>query len=454
MLGAVRPLLLLVLVSAAALAQTTAIRNGTVIDVLTGGSRRATVVVTGAKIISVGAARIPKRAKVIDASGKFIIPGLWDMHVHLWESDPMFDLYTAHGITGIRDMGSDYIRTRRWGKAALSGTGPYVFTSGSPVDGPASESAKFTLFRVSSPEDGRRAADTLDNQGVDFLNLLSTVPRNAYFALAQRARVRRAIFAGHVPESVSVAEAIDARQRSVEHLFGIAIACSTQEKEVRRERAAAIARRDNAALRELRERTYATYSESKAMDLFRRMARFDVSQVPTLTLRQRLALIGAEERVAYPRGKSVPKAIREAWTDPRAQLKDISPETLQRLREDYEFHQRLVGLMSRMGVNLLAGTDTGDPYVIPGAALHDELALLVDAGLTPLEAIRTATSNVARYFNLEASFGTIDRGKSADLVILNANPLDDIRNTQRIWAVMVRGKLMDRKRLDAKLAFK
>jgi imidazolonepropionase-like amidohydrolase len=107
--------------------------------------------------------------------------------------------------------------------------------------------------------------------------------------------------------------------------------------------------------------------------------------------------------------------------------------------------------MSRNGVELLAGTDTGDPYVIPGAALHDELALLVTAGLTPAEALRTATSNAARYLNLEESFGTIDRGKSADLVILNANPLEDIKNTRRIWAVMVRGKLVDRKRLDAML---
>ena len=436
-----------------AIAQTTAIRNATVIDVITGDARRTNIIVVGSKIAAVGAAaRIPAGADVINGTGKFIIPGLWDMHVHLWESQPMFDLYTAHGVTGIRDMGSNYERSRQWAKQALAGTGPRVFTCGSPVDGPESEAAKFPVIRAAFAEDGRRATDSLDTQGVDFVKVLSTLPRDAYIALAQRARVRRAIFAGHVPESISVTEAIDARQRSMEHLFGIALACSSEEADLRLRRSDAIARKDTNKVREVRERTYSTFSESKAADLFKRMARYGVWQTPTLTLRHRLSLIGLEQLAIDPRVKAVPKTIREAWTDPRKDMKNVSPETLERFRADYDFHRRLVGLMRRNGVDLLAGTDTGDPYVIPGAALHDELALLVDAGLTELEALRAATSNAARYFNLEVSSGTIERGKIADLVILDANPLADIRNTRRIRAVMIRGKLIDRKRLDAMLA--
>jgi imidazolonepropionase-like amidohydrolase len=118
---------------------------------------------------------------------------------------------------------------------------------------------------------------------------------------------------------------------------------------------------------------------------------------------------------------------------------------------DYEFHSRLVALMNRNGVDLLAGTDSGEDSVIPGAALHDELALLVEAGLTPAAALRAATINAARYFNLERTHGTIERGKTADLVLLDANPLTDIRNTKRIRSVVVRGTLLDRKRLDRML---
>jgi hypothetical protein len=446
--------LLFLLAAATALtAQTTAIRNIDIVDVITGTTQRGNVVVAGSKIVAAGpAARVPAKAAVVDGKGKFVIPGLWDMHVHLWESEPMFDLYTAHGVTGLRDMGSDYDRTRAWGRQALAGIGPRVFTCGSPVDGPASEAAKFPVVHAAGPEDGRRAADSLDTQGVDFIKVLSTLPHDAYIALAQRARLRRAVFAGHVPESVSIEEAIDARQRSMEHLFGIALACSSDEYDLRLKRADAITHKDNLALRGIRERNRETFSESKANELFRRMGRFGVWQVPTLSLRERLALIGLERLATNPLVKAVPEAVRKNWTDPRTDLKDVSPETLDRLRADYDLHRRIVSLMQRNRVDLLTGTDTGDPYVIPGAALHDELALLVDAGLSPAEALRAATSNAARYFNLQLTHGTVERGKIADLVILDSNPLVDIRNTRRIHAVMVRGKLLDRKRLNKMLA--
>jgi hypothetical protein len=437
----------------AASAQTSAIRNATIIDVTTGTSRRGNIVITGSKIAAAGpVVRIPAAAKTIDGTGKFVIPGLWDMHVHLWASDPMFDLYTAYGVTGVRDMGSKYEQTRAWARQALAGIGPKVFTSGAPVDGPSSEAAKFPVVRVAGPDDGRRAADSLDTQGVDFITVLSTVSRDAYTALSQRARLRRAILAGHVPESVTVATAIDSRQRSMEHLFGVALACSSEEYDLRLKRADAIAKHDTDAIREVRQRTYDTFSESKCVELFRRMARFGVWQTPTLTLRQRLAFIGVEHLAADVRAKSVPKAVRESWKDPTEIAKNVSPAVLERLRADYDFHSRIVGLMNRNRVDLLAGTDTGDDYVVPGAAVHDELALMVDAGLAPADALRAATWNAARYFNLELTHGTIERGKTADLVILDADPLTDIRNTKRIRAVVVRGKLLDRKRLDAMLA--
>jgi imidazolonepropionase-like amidohydrolase len=121
---------------------------------------------------------------------------------------------------------------------------------------------------------------------------------------------------------------------------------------------------------------------------------------------------------------------------------------LERFRFDYDFHAKIVALMQRNGVGLLAGTDTGDPYVVPGRALHDELELLVQAGLSPAQALRTATLNPARYFGIQTQAGSVDRGKRADLVLLDANPLEDIRNVRKISAVILRGRLLDRARLD------
>jgi hypothetical protein len=177
------------------------------------------------------------------------------MHVHLCESEPVFNLYTAHGITGIRDMGSTYERTRKWAKEALAGTGPRVFTCGTAVGGAVSEAAKFPVLPAAGPEEGRRAADWLDTAGVDFIRILPSLSSDAYTALAQRARLRRAVFAGHVPEEVSVADAIDARQRSMERLSGIAVACSSEEEDLRSRRGAAIVSGDSSAIDDLRERT-------------------------------------------------------------------------------------------------------------------------------------------------------------------------------------------------------
>jgi hypothetical protein len=285
----------------------------------------------------------------------------------------------------------------------------------------------------------------------DFITILSTMSRDSYEALAQRSRLRRAVFAGNVPESVSVWDAIDARQRSMEHLFGIALACSIEERELRKQRSMAILANDNEALRRIRKRTYETYSPHRAAQLFERMARFGVWQTPTLTLRRRLSLLGLDELVSSAGVNYVPKDVRRTWLDPRSDLEKASAETLDNLREDYERHAAIVGAMRQAGVELLAGTDTGDPYVVPGSALHDELELLVKAGLTPLQALQSATLNAARYLNNENSQGSIAPGKQADMILLNADPQKDIRNTRHISAVVLRGKLLERKQLDALL---
>jgi imidazolonepropionase-like amidohydrolase len=399
--------LTLLLVGSLVQAAPVIIRNVNIVDVESGTVRKnMNVAVSGGRIISVAPGKA--RPGAINGTGKYLIPGLWDMHVHLWDKKPAFGSYLANGVLGVRDMGSDFARTRAWRADIEAGRliGPRILTPGTPVDGLGPENPKMLVVRAGSAEQARRSVDALDGQGADFIEILSTLSPDAYFALAQRARVIRAVFAGHVPDSVTVLQAIDARQRSMEHLFGIALACSSEEKELREARSLATDKGDKVELARIRARTYETFNESRATELFQKMARYDVWQTPTLILRKRIA------------------------------------------PTDYEFHTRLVALMQRNGVSLLAGTDTGDEGVRAGEALHEELESLVQAGLTPAQALRTAITNPARYFGIEAHSGSIARGRRADLVLLDANPLENISNTRKIAAVIVQGRPIDRKQLE------
>jgi len=432
---------LLAFLTTALPAATILIRDVTVIDVAGPPARlHQSVLITGQKIIAVAPSiPVPKGSTVVNGKGKFLIPGLWDMHVHLWETQPLFPLYIANGVTGIRDMGSEFNRTNQWRKDIAAGklTGPKIITSGPAVMGPSLSAGKLAVLRVTTPADGENVANQLDNQDVDFIKVLSNVPHDSYISLAHRARLLRLPFAGHVPTDVTMEEAIDARQRSMEHLFGLLLACSSEEQYLRRNRSEITA-----------ARLYETYDARKAQVLFQRFTRFDVWQVPTLTLRQRMDLIGTDQLAVDTHLKYIPVAIRKTWDDPRDDLKKASPQDLEDGKRDFAKCLELVAAMHRAAVPMMTGTDTGDPYVLPGFALHDELALLVRAGMTPLEAIQSATLNPARFLGLEASQGTVQKGRFADLVLLNANPLDDIQNTRQIEAVILKGRLLNRHALD------
>jgi hypothetical protein len=267
-----------------------------------------------------------------------------------------------------------------------------------------------------------------------------------------------------VPEAVSPAEASDAGQRSEEHLINILLACSTNEDALRAERVSAML--DQKLSGEARMRLLAfpipkglfdTYDETKAASLFQTFVKNRTWQTPTLSLLDGFARARDDDFVNDPRRKYLPRAWRNAW-DPRQTffLRDLSPADYDalnaRVHALLERYEKLVGDMHRAGVEFLAGTDAnGSNPVFPGFGLHDEMALLVKSGLTPLEALQSATRNPSRYFD-RPEFGTIEPDKSADLVLLTADPLADIRNTQRIEAVILRGRYYSRADLDAMLA--
>jgi len=461
------PKILFCLLTPCLLAQSLVIKNVTIIDATGAAPRKNLDVAISSARISAIQKKIkpPRDTQIIDGRGKFLIPGLWDMHIHLGPPEIFFPLLIANGITGVREMftGIPIETIRAWRKRPdvprIVAPG---FIDGPPMlwTGPAPPGA----IAVETPEQARFAVHALAQSGVDFLKVYNSIPRDAYFALAAEARAIGIPFAGHVPEAVNPGEASDAGQRSEEHLINILLACSTREEELRAARVAAML--DKSMSGEARMRLLAfpdsvelseTYSEAKAANLFRTFVRNGTWQTPTLALLEGFASVRDAAFLNDPTHRYALPAWRDAW-DPRNTffLKDLPPADYDalniRIHALLERHEKLVGDMHRAGVEFLAGTDTnGWNPVIPGFSLHEELALLVKSGLSPLEALQSATRNPARYFGPAAQIGTIEIGKAADLVLLTADPAQDIRNTQKIDAVILRGHYFSRENLDGML---
>lgn len=459
-------LLALILCLAPLRAQTLIIRHATVIGLVSAKPlKNYSVAIQGGRILAVSRKlKVPRGAQIIDANGKFLIPGLWDMHMHLGLPEAFLPMLTANGITGIREMFTglplpliQQYRARSDAPHIVAPgflDGPLMLTAGAPPPG---------AFAVGTAQQARFAVDLIKRSGYDFIKVYSGLPREAYFAIAQEARAIGIPFAGHVPESVSPLEAAQAGQRSQEHLLNIMLACSTDEDALRAERLRVMNSTELSAEARLRilgfpdpKGLFDTYDPAKAAKLFAAFVQNGVWQTPTLALLEGFAY--PDQLVNDPSFHYLPESWRKtARPRDKPYMQDLSPAELhmwtQRAQALLTRYKQLVGDMHRAGVEFLAGTDTSltNP-VIPGVGLHRELALLVESGLTPLEALATATKNPAQYFGVLNQLGTIEPGKIADLVLLDANPLADIHNTQKIRAVFVRGRYFTRADLDALLA--
>lgn len=432
------------------------IHNVNIVDVSTGNVLpRRSVLIQGSRIQNIAATIHPPRpAEIVEGHGKYLIPGLWDMHVHLWYTENEFPMYLAWGVTGVRDMGSNLAQVKRWRNEVRSGAllGPHIETCGPVVDGFPSEDAKLPVVMVRSPAEARSMYDHLEQDlHVDFIEVLSRLPRDAYFALLDRARKWGLPVAGPVPDTVTVEEAVTSRQSSIEHLSNMLLACSNDEHKLLGPRANAIERKDANSVLTLDERALAGFDVKKADALIEHMARYTSYQTPTLMKLRRMTYTDADEAARDPHLKYIPAAIRKTWNDPREDRKKQPEAALTLLEQEYEKDCYLLDRMQRGGVPIMAGTDTGQPYTFPGYDLHRELQLLVKAGLTPLQALRSATIVPAQYLDSDESLGSVASGKVADLVLLEADPLKDIRNTQKISAVVVGGKYLSKAKLDSML---
>ena len=420
----------------------------TVIDVAGGPPKPdMTVTVHGGRIaaISESSGKLPKETLVVDGHGKFLIPGLWDMHVHTnfgdWlpgGKELILPLFVANGVTGVRDMGGDLQLLKEWRTQIDVGTivGPRMVISGPMIDGapphfPAS-------VPVTTASEGRKAVDDLKLGGADFIKVQSYIPRDAYFAVADESKKQGMTFVGHIPDAIRASEASNAGQKSIEHYTGIFEGCSTIEDELLKGPKGP-------------RRVVETYSAPKCAALIALLAKNGTWQVPTIYWERGQWLIDDLDLSQSAGAKYAAASLRNTtykkFTASILKEMDTDPVAYRRRFVAMELEMTLA--MHRAGVPLMAGTDTAaGVYVIPGFSLHQELELFVKAGLTPMEALQTATLNPAKFLGRTRDLGTVEEGKLADLVLLDANPLDDIRNTQKISGVFLGGRYFSRADLD------
>ncbi len=447
-----------------------AITHVTLIDA-TGGPPQAdmTIFLADEQIAAIGPSKsafIPRKTTVIDATGKYLIPGLVDMHVHLTGAgEPtgsrefILPLLLANGITTARDMGGDLDSLLKLRQEIEHGQlqAPRIFFAGPYLDGqpPFFQPSLVVTNSAEAAED----VHSLMSRGADFIKVQSNLSRDAYFAIADICRREHLTLVGHVPDRVTAAEASDVGQKSIEHLTGVLRACSSEEPVLMRKQFAAGPKKGTVGQSVNRELAWQiellqSYSDEKAEALIAKFLRNQTWQVPTLILLRNDAFPTPQiDPSSDSRRKYIPLQVLANWEkgtkdrDAGATAEEFS------LRSRFmQASLRIVGKMNSTGIPIMAGTDTTAPYVFPGSSLHEELALLVQAELTPMEALQAATKRPAEFLGKQQTEGTIEQGKIADLVLLDANPLADIHNTQRISAVILRGKLLDRKFLDEVLA--
>jgi imidazolonepropionase-like amidohydrolase len=399
--------------------------------------------------------------RILEERGRYVIPGLWDMHVHFLEPRSA-KLFVANGVTAVRVMwGNPPMPTflgygprfhDDWRADFESGRapGPRMVIASALLDGP--HPIWPNAVALSTADEGRSAVDRARAEGADFIKVYSLLPRDVYFAIADESGKQGIPFVGHVPFSVTAAEASDAGQKSIEHLTGVPVACSRAEASLQRRQVAFATHTHTPAewsafRRAESAEALATYDAHRAAALFATFAANGTWHCPTLTALHALAHADESSLRSDPQARYVSALQRIMW----ARRPDTTEEDRATQRSAFERGLAMVGAMNVAHVLLLAGTDESNPFVFAGFGLHDELEFLVKAGLRPVEALRAATSAPARFFGWSDRMGSVTDGKAADLVVLEADPLADIARTREIVAVVARGVVYTRPELDRML---
>lgn len=442
------------------------LQNITVVNVKTGSLlENRTVVVQGNRILEInrsGNVNLSGDEQIIDGTGKYVIPGLWNMHVHtFYKGAPelYFPLQVANGVTSIRDMNGpmppEKINQLKDSISSGELLGPYpVYAPGPLIDGPRPAEARGeSVISVSTESEAREAVRNLNKKGADFIKIYNRITPDLLAAIAAASRNNGIDFVGHIPHLVRALDASEVGIKSIEHLSGVLEGCADNEEELIALTEEIIndpasARHKMEQFIEMRKKVVSSFNPYKAEKLFQTFSKNETWQTPTLVSNYVLSL-----------------SLNDSILTNHPYLKFYSDETLKNWKQNSSGRQlqhqimserfpKLLAVLHQMhneGIKFLAGTDLGAPFIFPGYSLHKELEFFVEAGFSPLEALQTATLNPAQFFQIEDSLGTVDEGKIANLVILDENPLKDIRNTRTIHSVILNGNYLNRTKLDSLL---
>lgn len=426
------------------------IKHVTVIDTETGKETTdQTVLVSGGKIADIANSKDlvpPGNAQIVDGSGKYLIPGLWDMHVHRTEYESVYPIYLANGVTGVREMsGPEDANKFRADLAKRRIDTPRLYLASPIIDGYPPRWPDEIAVR--NADEARAVVKEQKKNGADFIKVYDRLSRESYYAIIEEAQRQHIPVVGHVPFVISAWEASAAGQKSIEHVHAVPLACSSREGELRQRLVGSPNswKLWNAIYME----AYQTYDDAKCQRLVSTFKQNGTWLVPTLVVFRSAAFSNDpqfrnDDRLRYFSGQM------RTWLESAFVAQRGTFEAADWALERQLFNRRLAlfGSLFRAGAPLLAGTDTPNPFVFPGFGLHDELALLVEGGVTPLGALQAATRNPALFLGIADKFGSVAPGKVADLVLLDADPLQDIHNTTKISEVFLSGKEFNRAALN------
>ncbi|MBL7864094.1 MAG: amidohydrolase family protein [Cyclobacteriaceae bacterium] len=432
-----------------------------------------TVIIKDGRIIKVVASKefavAGNNNQVVSGEGKFLIPGLWDAHIHfayMEEVAPrMFDLFLTHGITSVRDTGGkiDFVMEWRDKSLALPTEAPRVMIAGPLLDGipnvyDGSDPGHPPLsVGLNSTAAVRNQIIKLDSLNVDFLKAYEMLTPEQFSVVTEMGKQLGLKVTGHVPLSMDVISASNAGLNSMEHMRNLELSCASNAEELFNQRKQLLEsgrKLQGGILRSSihqaqRQIAVKNYDENKANEVLDVLAKNQTWQIPTLALNT----LSGKRPYALPEWQAdfqyFPDTTEARWKSIIDGIVKTPPSSYDSMYTAWMF--AMVKRIHDKGIDMMAGTDSPIGFQMPGPGLHNELAVFVEAGLTPLEALRTATVNPARYFNLEQQLGSIREDMWADLVILDANPLDNIANTRRINAVIKQGRLFDREELNRRL---
>lgn len=444
---------------------TLCIENIAVIDPEDGLQSGQTVLIKDGKILKVSPTaelKLANKNTIIDGTGKYLIPGLWDAHVHfayLEEMAPvMFDLFLAYGITSVRDTGGEIAFVKAWkDKAKANPTNaPRVMIAGPLLDGMPNVYDGADIGHpplsvgLKTVDDVVNKIEELDAQGVDLLKAYEMLTPEQFAKVTELGQAKGLKVTGHVPLSMDVIQASNAGLNSMEHLRNLELSCASNADELlaQRKKLLEMGKDDTGAI--LRTRIHQTqrpeafnnFDEGQANKVLQVLAENQTWQIPTLALNTSYVQKPFAQEGWAADFQYLPDAIEQRWTEEIEEIKQMEKTPFLQQQKDYMFD--MVGRIYELGIPIMAGTDTPIAYLTPGRSLHEELAVLVKAGLSPLAALKTATINPALYFNLQTELGRVKKNYWADLLILDANPLEDINNTLKINAVIKQGHYMER----------